>query len=1077
MATCFRLRAFFFTALFYCPIAAQEYFHRIYNLETGFPNAQVWDIAQDARGYLWFATGGGIVRYSGQSYTIMGKDDGFVGNVARSILYDRDGRMWITFDEGVSSWDGQTIVNYTTEQGLPHGIIRKAAVDRLGRLWFVSSDDGAAVLENGRVARVEVDTVSKSLRSVVVDSSGHVWIGGKHGLSVLLWRDGHYDSTIIHLGGSKLRLPGYIVELAQMPDGRMVIATQGGMAVFDSKLWLSRVGQDANAFLRVYTVADGLPHSYVSDIASDGSDLWVATDLGLARFDGLRFHNTLFDESKTTNGLSAVFIDRSGILWIGTDGAGVIKVPSRKVLRFNSREGLLSNIVNALETGDDGSVYVATDNGINIIKNGRVEKLADHGMFEGNAVWSLRRLSNGRFWIGSERGLHELASGRLTSLNSVYRLSDATITDIEEDAAGRVWVASTNGLSVVDGSQQYHFTKEHGLPSNQVWCILHSESLGVWMATSGGLARWQGRNFENIKFDSWSVQNGLPDNYANVLEEYPEGTLWIGTDAGLCRFQNGTFENYSLKNLHLLRDNRVTVLKYDSLRKGLWVGSSGFVLLDVDSFPFSTLDIWTNRNGLIGDETTTHNSLLLERDGTSWVGSYSGLTYIKEPIRAVLPSVHIESIRTIDSMYVNAATEVEINGRYVEFSFSCPFYTDEDGLYFRYWLEGFDGNWSSPSRSTSVRYTNLTPGSYVFRVQPWMPTTSPGVETQIHLTVPLPWWQHGYVLLLIMAITGAAAYRTARFLVRRRTRKIEEHNRELELVVQQRTAEILHQKQHLEAVLEELKKTQSQLIQSEKMAALGQLVAGVAHEINNPTSILAGNVSYVEDYVNGLRKLLSLYESRADAASRTAAEDLKHSLDYEFMVKDVDGLLSSFRHAAERIRDIVRDLRNFSRPDELDASEVDIHDCLDTTIKLFMNQYRYLLAIECDFQARGRIICAANQINQVFLNLLVNSAHAILSKLPSGSREGVIRISTRNHSDDSILITFWDNGPGIPENILGKIFDPFFTTKPVGQGTGLGLSISYGIVEKHNGTITCRAQEGEWTEFSIVLPVNGMKIS
>lgn len=1059
------------------PVISQEYFHRIYNLETGFPNAQVWDITQDQRGYMWFATGGGLVRYTGRSYTMFGKDDGFVGNVARSILYDHDGRMWITFDEGVSSWDGHTIMNYTADQGLPHGIIRKAAVDRTGRVWFVSSDDGAAVLDSGRLIRIDVEEGSKSLRSVIVDSSGHLWIGGKHGMSVLIWRDGRYASSFVNVGDGRLNLPGYIVELGQSAGGQIIMATQEGMALLDSKNWLLYPGQDANKFLRVYTVADGLPHSYVSDVAVEGNDLWVATDLGLARFDGHRFYNTLFDESKTTNGLSAVYVDRSGILWIGTDGAGVIKIPNRKILRYNTREGLLSNIVNALEMGKDESIYVATDNGVNIIKDGRVGKLADEGIFEGNAVWSLRRLTDGRLWIGSERGLHEWSSGRLTGLNSIYRLSDATITDIEEDGLGRVWVASTNGLSVVDGSQRYHFSKDHGLPSNQVWCVLHSATLGVWVATSGGLARWQGKELNDVKFDSWSAQSGLPDNYANVLEEYPEGTLWIGTDAGLCRFRDGKFENYSLKGLHVLRDNRVTVIQYDSLRNGLWVGSSGFVLLDVDSLPFRTLDIWTNRNGLIGDETTTHNSLLLERDGKSWVGSYSGLTCIREPSHPLLPSVFIENIRTLDSTYVHTTTEIEVNGRYVDFSFSCPFYTDEDGLYFRYWLEGFDGSWSPPSRSTSVRYTNLTPGNYVFRVQSWAATAAPGPETQIHLTVPLPLWQRWYMLLMIAAIGIGAAYRGARFLVHRRTRKIEEHNRELELVVQQRTAEILHQKQHLEEVLEELKKTQSQLIQSEKMAALGQLVAGVAHEINNPTSILAGNVSYVEDYVNGLRKLLNLYESRADTASQTAADDLKSSLDYDFMVKDVDGLLSSFRHAAERIRDIVRDLRNFSRPDELDASEVDIHDCLDTTIKLFMNQYRYLLAIECDFQASGRIVCAANQINQVFLNLLVNSAHAIMSKFPSGSREGIIRISTRSLPNNSIQVTFWDNGPGIPENIVGRVFDPFFSTKPVGQGTGLGLSISYGIVERHKGTILCRTQEGQWTEFSIVLPENGMNIS
>lgn len=1057
---------------------AQQYFSRIYNLSSGFPNAQVWDIVQDPDGFVWFATGAGAVRYTGRGYQTLDKDDGFVGNVARSILMDSSGRMWITFDEGVSSVSGSTIRNYTHQEGFPKGIIREAEIDRWGRIWFVSSDDGMAILSEDSVARITESNgfPTDHLRSVYRDESGNMWVGGQHGVSVLRWNGRRYEDEWQHFLVGQSPIPGSVVEITNGRGGELAICTQNGLLLVDLSKWQSNTSLDKCS--RLYDVKDGLAHSYVSDVVADGPALWVSTDYGLTRLENGKGRKVTFDESLTTNSLTSLLIDRSGILWIGTDGGGMIKMPNRTVEHYTTRDGLLSNIVNAIETDSKGRVFIANDNGVNVLHQGHVTRLIEEDRFRGDAIWSLDYAPTGELWIGSERGLFLYRDGRLRASEAVNVIRDATITDIERDHAGRVWIGTTNGIAVLDGGRSYVYQKEQGLTSNQIWSIFHASDGSTWIATSDGLLRWSGREPAAPTFDVWQKQHGLPDNYVNVVNEYPRGTLWIGTDAGLSRLAGTEFVNYGLKARKLLRDNRITVIQPDSTRNGLWVGSSGFVLLEVNGRDIIPKELWTARTGLVGDESTTHNSLLTTPAGEVYVGSYNGLTRIMGYQNVPLPTPRLETVRVQDTLVVQSTlSEPEIEGKSVEFTFSCPYYFDEESVQFLYVLDGFETDWSIPSNQNSVRYTNLPPGNYSIRFRVSSVAKGLGPESEYRFSVRTPWWRRWFVWMVVSMMVGWASYKSARQIIRKRLHRVEAHNRELEKVVQLRTMELLQQKENLESLLAELQKTQTQLIHSEKMAALGQLVAGVAHEINNPTSILAGNVGYVEDYINGLRKMIAFYERRLDPQHAFEAGELKNQLDYDFMIRDVDHLLSSFKHAADRIRDIVQDLRTFSRPDELDISEVDIHECLDTTITLFLNQYRLLLTIEREFKATRKVLCAANQINQVLLNLLVNSAHAIEKKFSGASGKGIIRVGTKDVDTDKIEIRIWDNGTGISQDIIPRIFDPFFTTKPVGHGTGLGLSISYGIIERHVGSIRCMSEEGQWTEFLIVLPRNGLNVS
>ena len=264
----------------------------------------------------------------------------------------------------------------------------------------------------------------------------------------------------------------------------------------------------------------------------------------------------------------------------------------------------------------------------------------------------------------------------------------------------------------------------------------------------------------------------------------------------------------------------------------------------------------------------------------------------------------------------------------------------------------------------------------------------------------------------------------------------------------------------------ELERLQAQLVHSEKMASLGQLAAGVAHELNNPAGFIYGNMEVLRECAGGLERLLGFYESAGlpPEVSRRA-ERLKAEIDYEHTLADLRSIIGDCREGAERIRDVVQNLRTFSRLDEAEFKKVDIHEGLESTIRLLSRFYASgHVALVRDYGELPLVDCYAGQLNQMWMNLLANAAQAV-------ANGGEVRVETRLDGD-TVRVRVGDTGRGITPEHLGKIFDPFFTTKPVGEGTGLGLSITYGIVERHGGTISVESLEGSGTTFTVTLPVN-----
>lgn len=311
------------------------------------------------------------------------------------------------------------------------------------------------------------------------------------------------------------------------------------------------------------------------------------------------------------------------------------------------------------------------------------------------------------------------------------------------------------------------------------------------------------------------------------------------------------------------------------------------------------------------------------------------------------------------------------------------------------------------------------------------------------------------------------------------TEELMQQQRQLEdgLKIQEllfKTAET--QAQKLEETLLKLQHAQAKLIQTEKMSSLGQLIAGIAHEINNPITFINGNIDYVSEYFEDLLALIHLYKQQPNTNSQIEA--LLAEIELDFIVEDLPKTLTSMRFGAERIRDIVLSLRNFSRLDEADLKPVDIHEGIESTLLILQHRLRSCtnpeIKIIREYGNLPLVECFASELNQVFTHILSNAIDALQAKIETSQFQfPQIEICTHYHNCDTIVINIQDNGLGMNHEVQSKLFDPFFTTKPIGKGTGLGLSISYQIiVEKHGGDIACISTPGEGTKFTIKIPIS-----
>ncbi|MCP5156264.1 MAG: histidine kinase, partial [Ectothiorhodospiraceae bacterium] len=308
---------------------------------------------------------------------------------------------------------------------------------------------------------------------------------------------------------------------------------------------------------------------------------------------------------------------------------------------------------------------------------------------------------------------------------------------------------------------------------------------------------------------------------------------------------------------------------------------------------------------------------------------------------------------------------------------------------------------------------------------------------------------------------------------------VERASEQLGVMVERRDAEheLKRQYDRLHTTLNELATTREALYHSEKLASIGQLAAGIAHEINNPVAYVLSNFGPLDEYVACMSRMLGLHgrfvaaldqrDAGACDHARSSLEALGREVDLDFVLEDVRSLVTESRQGLLRVKEIVTNLNEFSRRDDVEQAPADINQGLESTLKLLAPKLKSGITVERDLAELPLVRCNLGLLNQVFLNVLQNACMAMEGR-------GRIRIATRAEGED-VVVAIRDDGPGMPESVRQRIFEPFFTTKPVGEGTGLGLSLCHGIVSRHGGRIEVDTSPGEGTEFRIVVPVSGAR--
>ncbi|MEO5675687.1 MAG: ATP-binding protein [Chitinophagales bacterium] len=416
----------------------------------------------------------------------------------------------------------------------------------------------------------------------------------------------------------------------------------------------------------------------------------------------------------------------------------------------------------------------------------------------------------------------------------------------------------------------------------------------------------------------------------------------------------------------------------------------------------------------------------------------------------------------------------------VSFDFAAAMYDAGNEVLYSYYLEGQDKTWSAWYDDTRKEYSSLTEGEYVFHVRSKNMYDVVGQEAMFAFSIDRPWYRTWWAYLLYCI--GFSLLILA--IIRLNQRQLINEKNLLSQKVAERTREISKQKElvesqkenveiktrELESTLDALRQAQSQLVHSEKMASVGQLTAGIAHEINNPINFVSSNVNPLKKDIGDIMNLLEMYSTLNESNYTTRMAEIKvhrNRIDLKYTMDEINSLIRGIEEGSRRTAEIVKGLRSFSRLNDEEMVKAEINEGIESTLLLLQNKLRHQnIEVIKSFGDIPEINCFAGQLNQVFLNLLSNAIDAI-------GHDGKVFITTEV-KNDNIKISIRDTGPGMTPEIKQRIFDPFFTTKEVGKGTGLGLSITYGIIEKHRGKVEVRSEVGKGTEFIISLPAQAV---
>jgi len=1066
-----------------------------FDTEQGLALGSVSSCVVDQSGNLWFGTfGGGVSRFDGKSFTNFTAENGLAGNGVWCLTKDHAGNLWFgTNGSGLSKFDGKRFITYTMADGLSDNVITSIIADRNGKLWIGTKSRGVCTYDGNSFKNLSgvPEFLKGQVKSIFQDRAQNIWFGGI-GNSVARF-DGKtfivYKLTNANVANINC--------FAQDKSNRMWIGTTAGL--FE---------QDGDAFSKFQFLRDSLNFDISSIVQDSKGILWFATHgNGVLRYDGKEYVNYGKLEGLQSTNLTCAMVDNSGLLWFGTGAAGVIRYNGNAVTSLSSLQGLHETNTWNIFKDRSGSLWFASMgkgitkyDGSNFINYG-----TDDGLV-GRTVHCINQDKNGNLWIGTETGASSFDGVNFTNYTTVQGLPDNDIWSMTIDRQNNIWFGTNGaGAAKFDGKSFTSYKIEQGLPSNNIYRIIETTGGDIWFGThGGGASRFDGKRFFNYttaeglsgnsiysiiedkigkiwfgtdgngasvfdgkSFTSITTADGLPDNVVYAIAEDPKNKIiWLGTNLGLSALRIGNkeqyaFENFNYKTGYPIKDLNVNALYVDDGIVWGGCGDNKVIKLDYDavkksSVPFNLFltNIQVDGEPICWNSLMTYSQNKSEPDSLAMLNEMI-VTFGKPLNRILLDSmqrkfsgIRFDSISRFYPIPQRLVLPYENNNVAVDFAAvgsSLP-----QQVTYRYKLENYDEEWSAPNKETSAVFRHLHEGKYVFRLKAVDPSGATS-EKEYRFQILPPWYRTWWAYSIYSLAFLALVFFLNRLLRSRILRKEREKAREIEL----------HHAKEIEKAYHELKTTQAHLIQAEKMAYLGQLTAGIAHEIQNP-------LNFMNNFAEVNTEMIE--EMQQEAANGN--------------INDVISLASSIKQNEEKIArhgkrldSIVKTMMQHASPGAGNKEPTDINALADEYLRL--NYRTYLtktsavqIQIVTDFDDRNKKKNLIPQdIGRVLSNLYSNAFYSLSEKAKKNIAGYVptLWVSTKFLANAKTEITVRDNGMGIPQNIIDKIFQPFFTTKPSGSGTGLGLSLSFDIIKLHGGILEVTSNQGEYAQFVVVI--------
>ena len=1085
----------------------KQYVHQVWTTENGLPQNSANGIVQTHDGYIWLATYEGLARFDGvefkvfdrkntkelpSSWYVRMKEDSAGGLWARPAGYDpgvvryhdgrftfydtsnglpnnrtitwendRHGTMWLGTLGGLVEFNGGKFKTYTVKDGLPSDTVFRLGLDSKENLW-ISTTRGLARLAGGKIERMTgqkdfPDTTFLSMNfpsNCYEDSHGTRWMTTPtHLLS--------YSGGIVTRYEKKSVLSNPNIQaIHEDARGTLWIATAGGLNSFaDGRFTRYNVSNDQNEN-NIFLIRED----------REGS-LWLATGKGIARFADGTFERYDRKDGLTDNSVVDMLIDREGSIWVGTDGGGLDRFRDEKFVTYSSKVGLSYDMVLSAFEDRSRAIWIGTTfGGLNRLKDGVITVFENK---QGPPLTNIRSLGEdkeGTLWIGCDRGCFTLRNG---TISMVSKLVDGT-PDILAGTflltkSGDWLVASRNTLLSYKGGKFTTVTTVGTEPVQRDFIAeLFEDTHGtIWISTQTGLYWYKEGKLEKIR-----PEQGFTAKWAGGLYEDPEGAVWFGAEnAGIFRFKDGRFVNISPRQGLF---DYVAYTVFEDKAGYLWMSSNKGVyrvskkeLNDVAdgkaqsvySTSYGTADGMESRECNGGNAPSGFKL----RDGRICFATTRGLTVVNPAdirVNPVPPPVVIDEFLVEgERQPTTESVRVPAGKSRFEFHYAGISFAGSKEVRYKYQLVGLDEGWIDAGSRRDAYYTHLDPGKYTFRV---IAANSDGIWNKEGASESFELQPHFYQTAWFIGLAVFAFFTVGPAFYFYRMRNMKKRRAELEKTVQERTGE-------LQKTVTNLKETQNQLILSEKMASLGQLTAGIAHEIKNPLNFITNFAVLSQDLTKDLREELAHERDRVDK---------KRALEIEGILNDLDQNVTKINKHGKRADSIVRGMLLHSRGKAGERQLTDLNALLSEYTNLAYHGMRaqdssFNVKIETDLDpAVGKVNVVPQDLSRAFLNIVNNACYAANDKRKSAGNgfNPVVRVSARIVAD-SVEIRIRDNGSGIPLAIREKIFNPFFTTKPAGSGTGLGLSLSYDIVtQEHKGEIRIDTKEGEYTEFIITIP-------